>query len=243
MLGCARDRAGPGSSAFFEAKGVRIHYVTQGTGEAVVLIHGLYSSAQLNWQGPGIVAALAHDHRVVALDLPGHGRSDRPLEPTAYGQQMVDDVVLLLDHLSLPRAHVVGYSMGGIVALKLIAQHPDRVVSGALGGMGWLREGGGLQKVWEHLPMGPGRRTPEACVRGIAELALTEEAVRAIKTPVLVLIGDRDPVQGLYVAPLQAVRNDWAVIKVPGAGHVSCVVNPAFRDELVKWIAENRVKS
>jgi serine-type D-Ala-D-Ala carboxypeptidase len=54
---------------------------------------------------------------------------------------------LLLDQLNIKKAHIVGYSMGGIVALKFISEHPDRVLSGTLGGMGWLPEGGGLQKI------------------------------------------------------------------------------------------------
>lgn len=55
--------------------------------------------------------------------------------------QWVEDIVLLLDRLNIGKVHIVGYSMGGIVALKFIAEHPDRVLSGILGGMGWLPQG------------------------------------------------------------------------------------------------------
>ncbi len=130
----------------FDANGVKIHYLIEGTGEPVVLIHGLDSSARINWQMPGTIDAIARDHQVIALDLPGFGQSDKPVEAQAYGLQWVEDVILLLDHLKIRKAHIVGYSMGGMVALKLIAEHPDRVLSGTLGGMGWLPDGGFLQR-------------------------------------------------------------------------------------------------
>jgi pimeloyl-ACP methyl ester carboxylesterase len=65
--------------------------------------------------------------------------------------QRVEDIILLLDRMNIRNAHIVGYSMGGIVALRLIAEHPDRVLSATLGGMGWLAQGSGLQRVWEHM--------------------------------------------------------------------------------------------
>jgi pimeloyl-ACP methyl ester carboxylesterase len=87
------------TSAFFSANGVKIHYLEQGSGPPVVLIHGLDSSAERNWQMSGIMAALARTHRVVALDLPGYGDSDKPATPKAYGAQWSEDVGRLLDHL------------------------------------------------------------------------------------------------------------------------------------------------
>jgi pimeloyl-ACP methyl ester carboxylesterase len=238
--GC-RPRERP-TSSFFDARGVRIHYLVEGSGEPVVLVHGLYSSARINWEWPGTMAALARGHQVVALDLPGHGRSDKPEEASAYGAQMAEDVVLLLDHLDIRRAHVVGYSLGGIVALKVIATHPDRVLSGLLGGMGWLREGGVLQAVWENIPQGGRGGPPPACLRAVADLALSEADVRRIKTPVEILVGDRDPVKPLYVTPLEAVRRDWKVIPIGGAGHLDCIVQPQFIREVVLWVDANTGK-
>ena len=221
-------------SQFFDAKGVRIHFLIEGTGEPVVLIHGLDSSARINWQMPGTIDALAKDHQVIAIDLPGYGESDKPADPSAYGEQWVDDVILLLDHLNIRKAHIVGYSMGGMVALKLIAEHPDRVISGTLGGMGWLREDSILQKIWAHM------RSPGA--RSISELALTADQLKAIRIPVEILVGDRDPMKKLYVEPLESVRSDWRVIEIEGAGHLNCIVKKQFIDELEKWLDMNRRK-
>ncbi len=138
-------------SETFNAKGVRIHYLIAGEGDPVVLIHGLHSSAEINWRLTGVFGDLAKDHLVVALDLPGHGRSDKPEDEGAYGRQLVEDVVLLLDHLKIKKAHVVGYSLGGMVAGRLVVDHPDRVRSVLLGGMGWFRDGSGLQAIWEKM--------------------------------------------------------------------------------------------
>jgi pimeloyl-ACP methyl ester carboxylesterase len=221
-------------SQFFDAKGVKIHFLIEGTGEPVVLIHGLDSSARINWQMPGTIDALARDHQVIAVDLPGYGESDKPADPAAYGEQWVDDVILLLDHLNIRKAHIVGYSMGGMVALKLIAEHPERVISGTLGGAGWLREDSILQKIWTHM------RSLGA--RSISELALTADQLKAIRTPVEILVGDRDPMKKLYVAPLESVRSDWRVIEIEGAGHLNCIVKKQFIDELEKWLDMNRLK-
>jgi pimeloyl-ACP methyl ester carboxylesterase len=221
-------------SQFFDAKGVKIHFLIEGTGEPVVLIHGLDSSARINWQMPGTIDALARDHQVIAVDLPGYGESDKPADPAAYGEQWVDDVILLLDRLNIRKAHIVGYSMGGMVALKLIAEHPERVISGTLGGAGWLRADSILQKIWAHM------RSPGA--RSISELALTADQLKAIRTPVEILVGDRDPMKKLYVEPLESVRSDWRVIEIEGAGHLSCIVKKQFIDELEKWLDMNRQK-
>lgn len=216
----------------FDSAGVNIHYTVEGAGEPVVLIHGLYSSAQINWKLPGIVADLAESYRVIAFDARGHGRSDKPEDDGAYGTQMVEDVVRLLDHLKVRRAHVVGYSMGGMIALKLVALHPERVRSAVLGGMGWLQEGSALQKSWEMLPGRGGKGVPPACLHGFTEFALTEAAVRAIRVPVDIVIGTRDPVSRLYVAPLKNVRPDWPVVEIEGAGHMNCILKPDFKAAL-----------
>ncbi len=221
-------------SQFFDAKGVKIHFLIEGTGEPVVLIHGLDSSARINWQMPGTIDALARDHQVIAIDLPGYGESDKPDDPAAYGEQWIDDVILLLDHLNIRKAHIVGYSMGGMVALKLIAEHPERVISGTLGGAGWLREDSILQRIWTHM------RSTGA--RSISELALTADQLKAIRTPVEILVGDRDPMKKLYVEPLESVRSDWQVIEIEGAGHLNCIVKKQFIDELEKWLDMNRLK-
>ncbi len=124
----------------FDSGGVRLHYSDEGSGaQTVVLIHGFAVNSWLNWGWVGVASALAQTMRVVSLDMRGHGRSGKPHRTTAYGAAMLKDVVELLDHLGLARAHVVGYSLGGFVALKLAACHPERLLSAGVLGAGWER--------------------------------------------------------------------------------------------------------
>ncbi len=131
---CAEDR-------FFDSGDVKIHYVVEGEGEPVLLIHGFAVNAQLQWGLPGIIKELAKDYRVIAPDCRGHGKSGKPTDPKKYGLEMVEDAVRLLDHLKIKKAHVVGYSMGALIVGKLVVTHPDRLLSATLGGAGAFREG------------------------------------------------------------------------------------------------------
>jgi pimeloyl-ACP methyl ester carboxylesterase len=115
--------------SFFDSNGVRIRYVDQGQGAPVVLIHGYTGNLERHWVAPGVFANLAKDHRVIALDCRGHGKSGKPTDPMAYGAEMGQDVVRLLDHLKLPRAHIVGFSMGAIILGPLLTTSADRFIT------------------------------------------------------------------------------------------------------------------
>jgi pimeloyl-ACP methyl ester carboxylesterase len=117
---------------FFDSGGVRIRYVEQGQGAPVVLMHGYTGTLERHWITPGVFADLATDHRVIAFDSRGHGKSGKPHDAAAYGPEMGQDVVRLLDHLNIPRAHVVGYSMGAIIAGHLLTTNPDRFMTAVL---------------------------------------------------------------------------------------------------------------
>ncbi len=142
---------------FFDSNGVQIHYTVQGLGDPVVLIHGFTSSIDSNWRTNGIIDKLSSDFQVIALDTRGHGKSDKPHDAASYGTEMTEDVVRLLDHLEIDKAHIVGYSMGGFITLKLLTDHPDRFLSAVLGGSGWSEEGlEGLDELAESLETGKG---------------------------------------------------------------------------------------
>ncbi len=114
---------------FFESNGVPIRFVEQGQGPAVVLIHGYTGTADRHWINTGVFGDLARDHRVIAMDARGHGKSGKPREASAYGAEMSRDVVRLLDHLEITHAHVVGFSMGAFVAGHLMVTQPDRLIT------------------------------------------------------------------------------------------------------------------
>ncbi len=125
------------TQSFVASDGVEIHYLVEGRGDPVVLLHGITGTAASNWGGPGIIGRLAEEFQVIAVDQRGHGMSGKPHDPASYGERMALDVVDLLDHLRLQQAHVVGYSMGGFITMKLVALAPDRLMSAVVGGAGW----------------------------------------------------------------------------------------------------------
>jgi pimeloyl-ACP methyl ester carboxylesterase len=238
--GCAQAADKPAIHTF-DANGVKIAYFVQGKGKPVVLIHGWLSSAGINWALPGTSALLAKSYRVIALDVRGHGLSDKPTKEDAYGPELVEDVVRLLDHLKIKKAHIVGYSMGGIIAGNFIAKHPDRVLSGTLGGMGWLEAGSVGQ--WGFAQIGKKERNAKAlavCGRSLAKLALTTKEIKSIRVPVTVLIGDNDGlIKTLYLEPLRRVRKDWPVVEIKRANHITCIFKPQFREEIAAWLNNN----
>jgi pimeloyl-ACP methyl ester carboxylesterase len=221
----------------FNSDGVPIHYTVTGSGEPVILVHGLYSSAELNWTLPGTTAALAKHYQVIALDNRGHGQSGKPHAEGAYGTNMVEDVVRLMDHLRIQKARVVGYSLGGMLVMKLAATHPDRVSAVVLGGMGWLKAGSPLDRFWENIQGRTNALVPVACLHGIAQLGVTEADLKSLRIPVVIVVGDRDPCRRLYVEPLHHVRPDWPVHLIPDAGHLNCSVKPEFKEQVLSALA------
>lgn len=124
VTGLAEDR-------FFDSNSVRIRYVEQGSGDAIVLLHG--DGGTLNgWINSGVLPNLAQHYRVIALDARGSGKSGKPHEVRAYGPEVGLDVVRLLDHLGIRRAHIVGQSMGAHVVAQLMTTHPERFITATL---------------------------------------------------------------------------------------------------------------
>jgi pimeloyl-ACP methyl ester carboxylesterase len=113
----------PGTGAYAEVNGINLYYETHGAGRPLVLLHGGLGSGEMF--GP-ILPALSERHLVIAPDLQGHGRTadiDRPLDV----RLMADDIGALIDHLGLDAPDVMGFSLGGGVALQTAVKYPSRV--------------------------------------------------------------------------------------------------------------------
>jgi pimeloyl-ACP methyl ester carboxylesterase len=118
---------------FTTSDGVKIHFMVKGKGAPVILIHGYTGSAEGNWFSNGIADALAVNHMVIAIDCRNHGLSDNP-QPMGPGK--AEDVIELMDHLKIQKAHLHGYSMGGGIVGRLMAMIPDRFITAGFGGSG-----------------------------------------------------------------------------------------------------------
>jgi pimeloyl-ACP methyl ester carboxylesterase len=121
----------------FETDGLKINYIVEGEGPSIVLVHGFTVNLHGNWRVTGVVEALVADGRkVIALDVRGHGRSDKPHDPEAYrGLKIAEDVIALMDHLGVDRADLMGFSMGGVISLALLFSFPQRVGAVIVGGV------------------------------------------------------------------------------------------------------------
>ncbi len=112
-----------GNGQYAEVNGINLYYATHGAGRPLILLHGGLGSGEMF--GP-VMPALAERHQVIAVDLQGHGRTadiDRPIDIGL----MADDIAALIDHLALDRPDLVGYSLGGGVALQTAVKYPDKV--------------------------------------------------------------------------------------------------------------------
>jgi pimeloyl-ACP methyl ester carboxylesterase len=112
-----------GDGQYAEVNGLNLYFETHGAGRPMVLLHGGLGSGEMF--GPTL-PTLAERHQVVVVDLQGHGRTadiDRPIDP----RLMADDIAALIDHLGLDRPDLVGFSLGGWVALHTAAKYPAKV--------------------------------------------------------------------------------------------------------------------
>jgi 2-succinyl-6-hydroxy-2,4-cyclohexadiene-1-carboxylate synthase len=104
--------------------GIHYHVEVSGEGDPLVLLHG-FSGSGANWQPH--VEHFTRQFRVVTIDLVGHGQTDSPSDPARYGiERAAADLIAILDALAMPSAHLLGYSMGGRLALYLALTYPAR---------------------------------------------------------------------------------------------------------------------
>ena len=115
-------------------QGVRIYYEVEGSGPPLVLAHGISGSLE-DWREVGWVEALRDRYQLILVDARGHGRSDKPHDPDAYRQiHQATDHLAALDAIGVEKAHFLGFSMGGIVALGVGVHAPERCLSLMMGG-------------------------------------------------------------------------------------------------------------
>ena len=240
---------------------VEIAYLDEGEGEPILLVHGFASSKNVNWVYPTWVSELRKGgRRVIALDNRGHGDSEKLYDPAQYSiPMMAGDVVALMDHLDIPRADVMGYSLGGRLTAWLGAHQPERLRSAILGGIGiGLIDGGGpgenvavaleapaLDDVTD--PVGrtfrafadqtrSDHKALAACLRGSRTLMTRDEA-RSISVPVLIAVGTHDRVAGSAPA-LAALIPGARALEIPGRDHMPAVGDRVFKTAVLEFLAQ-----
>jgi len=191
-------------------RGQRIEYLVEGSGPLVILQHGLLLNAQ-SWKETGIVNVLAQDFCVACVDSLGHGLSDKPSDPQLYSQkQRAGDLVAVIDNLGYERAHVIGHSMGGWLAVGVAKYYPGRLSSLVLGGwhpvdglpagpngaptfngfMNFAKRTAPTLADWVTEDVEPGVR---ACFEALGELDGVQDVILNLTVPVMIWDGYDDP--------------------------------------------------
>jgi len=228
--------------------------------EPILLIHGFASNHAVNWVDTSWVQTLTRaGRRVIAFDNRGHGQSDKPHDPEAYAlPRMAGDARALLDHLGIPRADVMGYSMGARISAFLALAYPERVRSVVLGGLGQHL----ITKSNLSLSIADAMDAPAldsltdptqrmfrafaeatrsdlqalaACIRGARE-TLDAADVARIACPMLVAIGTTDAIAGDPHA-LAALNPRAKALDIPGRDHNKAVGDRVFKDGVLEFLA------
>ena len=237
----------------FRNGAVEIAYLDEGEGEPILLVHGFASSKNVNWVYPTWVSELRKGgRRVIALDNRGHGDSEKLYDPAQYSIPiMAGDVVALMDHLRIPRADVMGYSLGARMTAWLGSSRPERLRSAILGGIGiaMIDSGGPGENVAVALeaptledvtdPVGrtfrafadqtrSDRKALAACLRGSRGL-MTREQAKSISVPVLIAVGTADEVAG-SAEELGQIIPGSEVLDIPNRDHMRAVGDKVYKD-------------
>lgn len=244
--------------------GIEINYVDEGSGPAIVLVHGFASNLHGNWRAPGMFAALRGEgRRVVALDCRGHGRSQKPYDPDAYaGTKMADDVIALMDHLDISVADLMGYSMGGFIASGLMVRRPGRFRSVILAGVGDAIIGGMRRRsdaIAAAMEADDPRAATDETARGFRIFAersgndlkalaamqrtdrrtaegATAESLAHVTLPVMIVLGEGDTLVGSGDR-LAATIPGARYVRVPG-DHLTAVAAKEYRNAVVSFLRD-----
>ena len=245
--------------ASFDSDGVEIVYCDEGEGEPILLIHGFASNVATNWDGPMWLRTLTESaRRVVAFDNRGHGQSEKLYDRALYGAAvMAEDARRLLDHLGIERADVMGYSMGARIGTFLTLQHPRRVRSLIISGMGInLVRGmvgtGPLAQALEaariedvtndaaHSFRAFAEQTKSdlkalaACMRGARE-KITSALLGTIDVPTLVAVGSEDVIGGSG-AELASLIPSAQFLDIAGRDHMKAVGDAHFKQGVLDFL-------
>lgn len=231
-------------TGFADINGLHLYYEIHGDGGTpVVLLHGGVMTIDLTYAT--LLPTLAQHHRVIAVDFQAHGRTADIDRDLTYAN-LASDIVGLLDHLGIERAHVIGHSMGGGTALELAVNHPDRLLS-VVPISASVRPDGVHPDLADPSTYATSTRMPTE--QDFAEMAAaykkvaphperfddlparsmtsvngwsgwTDEQLAGIQAPMLIVVGDHDFTTAAHAAVMQELIPGSQLAILPGTTHM-----------------------
>lgn len=237
--------------------GTRLALHRAGEGRPLVLLHGLFSSAEMNWIKWGHAQLLAEQgYEVLMLDFRVHGQSEAPEAPEAYPQNvLVRDVAALVEHLALEDYDLGGFSLGARTSLHAVAHgllEPARLIVGGMGtaGLGeWAKRSAFFKRVideFENIPRGDPAYFSMQFLKsqGVNRVAarllldtmpdLDLALLSRVTMPTLVVCGDEDRDNG-SAEELASLLPDATFVEVPGT-HMGSVTKPDLGRAMAEWL-------
>jgi len=209
------------ATGYAPVNGLKMYYEIRGQGEPVVLLHGAFMAISNNFHWAEWIGELSKTRKVIAIEMQGHGRTADTGRDFTY-DNLADDVAALLDYLKIPNADVIGYSLGGGVALNCAIRHPDKVrkvvsISAVFRQNGWTQEGldafpNLTAEVFKGTPMEADYKrlspTPNEFPNFVKRVLSVDlkphdfgaDKLKATKAPMFFIYGDADGVRLDYIA-------------------------------------------
>ncbi|MGO4772164.1 alpha/beta fold hydrolase [Flavobacterium sp. W22_SRS_FK3] len=241
---------------YSEVNGLKMYYEIYGQGKPLFLIHGGGSTIQTSFEK--IIPLLSKNRKVIAVELQAHGRTnDRKADLTF--EQDADDIAKLLKNLNIAKADFFGFSNGGTTTLQIAIRHPE-IVDKIILGSALAKRNGVPDWFWGFMSQAKLENMPEKLKEGYKKVAadknglqimhdkdvnrmvnfrdITDEQIKSIKVPALIIIGDKDVILPEHAIELhrQIVNSELAIIPGGHGGYIGEIttVTPDFKEnELV----------
>ena len=231
-------------TGYAPANGLSMYYEIHGSGAPLILLHGAYMTVDMMG---ALVSGLAESRTVIAAEQQGHGRTADVDRPITY-EQMADDTAALLRHLEVEQADVIGYSMGGGIALQLAIRHPALVRKIVVASASYRSDGmpaealamfpsitpelfAGSPIEEAYLRLAPNPGDFPILVEKLKQLDTTpfawpEEDIRSIAAPTMIVLGDSDGVRLEHAVELFKLRGGGVMGDLAGMPDAQLAVLP-----------------
>src|SRR6185436_17029361 len=213
------------TTGYAPVNGLKMYYEIHGSGEPVVLLHGAFMAISGDWND--WIDELSKTRKVIAVEMQGHGRTADINRDITY-DNLSDDVAALLDYLKIPSADIIGYSLGGVVAIDCAIRHPEKVrkvvsISAWFRRDGWVKEANDFWptftwEVFKGTPMEAEYKklspTPDKFPNFVNHIKATAlrpydcvaDKFKATKAPMFFIHGDADGVRLDHIAEMYRLK-------------------------------------